>query len=138
MLDSLMPTTMSTTAATVLVVDDDRDARHIFQLALEHAGHRVLIAHDGAEGVKLAKEHEPDVILMDVMMPRVDGVTALHALREAASTRDLPVIAITALASPDDMAALQPAGFNELLLKPIFPMEVVAAVRRWTTEAHPV
>jgi len=126
------------TSATVLVVDDDRDARHIFQLALEHAGHTVLIAHDGAEGVRLAQEHSPDVILMDVMMPRVDGVTALQTLRGSTATKNLPVIAVTALASPSDLEQLAPAGFSELLLKPIFPTDVVDAVRRWTAEPRPV
>jgi CheY-like chemotaxis protein len=133
-----MHSTMTSTSVTVLVVDDDRDARHIFQLALEYAGHTVLIAHDGAEGVELAERHEPDVILMDVMMPRVDGVTALQAIRAATATKGTPVIAITALASPSDLETLRPAGFSELLLKPVFPMDVVDAVRRWTAEPRPV
>jgi CheY-like chemotaxis protein len=122
---------------TVLVVDDDRDARHIFQLALEYAGHNVLLAHDGGEAIRLAQEHEPDVILMDVMMPRVDGVTALQIIRQHPATCDLPVIAITALATPDDLGMLSGVGFDELLLKPVFPMDVVNVVRRWTAEPRP-
>jgi two-component system, sensor histidine kinase len=114
----------------VLLVDDDEDSRRIFQLALEHAGHTVLTARDGSEGARLAKFHEPDVILMDIGMPVMDGFSALKILRANPATHDLPILALTARGSVHDVAEVLNAGFDQLLLKPITPLEVVVAVDR--------
>ena len=114
---------------TVLVVDDDPDARFIFRLALEKAGDVVVTARDGAEAIRLLATTLPDVVLMDIMMPRMDGIGALHAVRSMTRGR-VPVIAVTALASPDDQATVNAAGFDQVLFKPVFPMEVVDAVDR--------
>jgi two-component system, sensor histidine kinase len=120
---------------TVLLVDDDDDSRRIFRLALEHAGHTVLIAHDGLEGIRLACLHQPDAILMDIAMPVMDGYTALKQLRSNVATRDLPILALTARGSLDEAAELLEAGFDELLIKPIAPVEVVTAIARSGTAA---
>jgi two-component system cell cycle response regulator DivK len=117
----------------VLLVDDDDDSRRIFQLALEHAGHTVLTARDGSEGARLAKFHEPHVVLMDIAMPVMDGFAALKQLRSNVTTRDLPILALTARSSMHDIAEMLHAGFDELLLKPIAPQDVVAAVERMGT-----
>jgi CheY-like chemotaxis protein len=114
----------------VLLVDDDEDSRRIFQLALEHAGHIVLTARDGSEGARLAKFHEPDVILMDIGMPVMDGFSALKLLRSNPATHDLPILALTARGSMHDVAEMLNAGFDQLLLKPIAPLDVVGAVNR--------
>jgi CheY-like chemotaxis protein len=117
----------------ILLVDDDHDARFIYQSALEHAGHRVLTASDGAEAVHLASHHELDVVLMDVMMPGLDGVAAVHAIRSTAGTRNLPVIAVTAMAVGDDLQTIRTAGFDEVIVKPAEPAQIVDAVARWTS-----
>ena len=115
---------------SVLIVDDDDDCRRIYRLALEHAGHTVFTAINGAEGVRLAKSHEPSVILMDIAMPVLDGLAAFREIRSHASTCDIPVIAITARASSDEVEGFLTAGFDDLLLKPVKPTDVVAAVDR--------
>ena len=61
----------------VLLVDDDEDCRRIYRAALEHAGHAVMLAKDGLEGLRIAKEEEPDLVLMDISMPNLDGFAAL-------------------------------------------------------------
>ena len=120
---------------TVLLVDDDDDSRRIFRLALEHAGHKVVTAHDGLEGIRLAELHEPDAILMDIAMPVMDGYAALKQLRSNVATRGVPVLALTARGSIHEAADLLEAGFDELLIKPIAPLEVVAAIARSGTAA---
>lgn len=112
----------------VLLVDDDEDCRRIYRLALEHAGHRVLLANDGLEGLRIAKEEEPELILMDIAMPNLDGFSALKRLRAHGSTKDLRIVAITAAASYYDLSEFTAAGFDGLLTKPVGPRELVEAV----------
>ena len=117
-------------AATVLVVDDDEDCRLIYGAALRAAGYHVLLAPNGALGVDRAVEHHPSVILLDIAMPIVDGRAALQSLRADQSTRDIPVVAITAMESMHNRGDLERAGFDAVLLKPLEPKLVVTAVRQ--------
>jgi two-component system cell cycle response regulator DivK len=112
----------------VLLVDDDEDCRRIYRLALEHAGHAVMLAHDGLEGLRIAKEEEPDLVLMDISMPNLDGFAALKRLRAHGATKDLRIVAITAAAAYYDVAEFAAAGFDGLLTKPVGPKELVEAV----------
>jgi DNA-binding response OmpR family regulator len=122
-------TPTDTRPPTVLLVDDSDDCRFIYTIALEHAGLRVLTAVDGREGVRVALENEPDAILMDIEMPELNGLQALRALRSEARMNRSPVLAVTARASVHQQAELLRAGFDEVLLKPIEPGRVVAAVQ---------
>lgn len=122
--------TVPAASLTVLIVDDDDDCRRIYGMALEHAGFAVMTANDGHEGLRLAKSHEPDMILMDIAMPVMDGLVALRQLRSHAATRDLPIVAVTAMAASHEVAQLKKAGFDELLIKPVQPNEIVAVARR--------
>lgn len=119
----------------VLIVDDDDDCRRIYTAALEHAGYSVLTANDGAEGVRMARSHGPSVILLDIAMPVLDGLAALKQLRADPVTRTVPTLALSASASVHHATNLLAAGFDELLLKPIRPFEVVDAVARHAGEA---
>lgn len=108
---------------TLLLIDDDDDIREIAQLSLElGAGWNVLTAASGAEGLAIAREKHPDAILLDVMMPVLDGPATLAKLREDATTRSIPVVFLTAKARPaerDRLAGLDVAG---VLAKPFDPM----------------
>src|SRR5437879_1305149 len=121
---------MKSREPTVLLIDDDEDCRIIYSAALEQAGFRVLLADNGADGVQTAKTESPDVVLLDVTMPIMDGRTAVRALKADPATRDLPVVAITAAASLHNSGDLAEAGFDAVLLKPVSPQIVVAAVRQ--------
>jgi two-component system response regulator len=114
----------------VLNVEDNFDNRTIYSVLLEHAGYLVSQAPDGAEGVALAKRECPDVILMDLSMPVMDGWTALDRLKAEPSTADIPVFALSAhvLFEGDFERALQ-AGFSGYFTKPIEPKRVLEELR---------
>lgn len=114
----------------VLLVDDDLDTRAIFRAILEHSGFSVLEAVDGEEGVRLARDESPAIILMDVAIPKLDGWNATRALKADALTSSIPVIALTAHALPVDRQKAQDVGCVAFLAKPIEPSEVVLEVRR--------
>ena len=89
----------------------------------------MLSAHTGELGLELAAAHRPDVILMDINLPGIDGVEALQRLKESPETRDIPVIALTANAMPRDVEAGLKAGFHQYLTKPIRIDEVTSALK---------
>lgn len=115
---------------TVLLVDDDRDNRAIYSILLEHVGYTVLQAANGADGVQLARESLPDIILMDLSMPVLDGWGAIRQLREDHRTAQIPVCALSAhVLLAGDFETARAAGFDCYLTKPIEPRQVVQAVQ---------
>jgi CheY-like chemotaxis protein len=120
------PTSMS---GTVLLVDDDADSRFIYETVLTRAGYRVMLASDGLEAVIAAGLTIPDLVLLDLSMPRMDGPATFTALQADVSTRGVPVIALTAKASIHQIPQLLSFGFRDVLLKPVLPARVVSVVR---------
>ncbi|HEX7977139.1 MAG TPA: response regulator [Gemmatimonadaceae bacterium] len=115
----------------VLLVEDNEDNRTIYSTVLRHLGYQVIEAVDGVQAVALARSEQPDLILMDISIPGIDGWEATRILREDSSTRDIPIIALTAHALSDDRERATKVGFSSYLAKPIEPNAVVAEVRRW-------
>jgi two-component system cell cycle response regulator DivK len=114
--------------ARILVVDDDARNLRLAATVLEQAGHEVLSAQNGAEGVEAALAHAPDLVLMDVQMPGMDGGSALRRLRAEPRTAALKVVALTALAMKGDAERLLAEGFDGYLEKPIRYKEFLASV----------
>jgi two-component system, cell cycle response regulator DivK len=114
--------------AKILVVDDDARNLRLAVTVLEQAGHEVLSAEGGVEGVEAAHVHAPDLVLMDVQMPGMDGITALRRLRAEPRTAALKVIALTALAMKGDAERLLAEGFDGYLEKPIRYKEFLASL----------
>ena len=114
--------------ARILVVDDDARNLRLAATALEQAGHEVLSAEGGAEGVEAALAHAPDLVLMDVQMPGMDGIAALRRLRAEPRCASMKVIALTALAMKGDRERLLAEGFDGYLEKPIRYKEFLASV----------
>lgn len=104
---------------TVLVVDDFEDMRSILRLWLEKRGYRVVEAHDGEHACQVARIEHPDVILMDIGMPRRSGISATYKIRKDPKLKGVPVIAITAYETIDLHEAAIKAGCVECLCKPI-------------------
>jgi CheY-like chemotaxis protein len=115
----------------VLVVDDHDDSRTIARLVLESAGFRVLDARTGFEGLRLALDAKPLVVLLDLVLPGVDGWEIARLLRLESTTKDTVVIAVTAVASPDDHDRALLAGCDEVLTKPVPPTTMLDTVRRY-------
>jgi two-component system, cell cycle response regulator len=114
--------------ATVLVVDDSTAIRRILQRALLGAGYRVTEAADGQAALTQCRADPPDLVLLDVDMPVMDGPTALAAMKEDAELADIPVLFLTARTSGTDVAAGLQLGANDYLRKPIDPAELAARV----------
>lgn len=119
----------SIAATTILVVEDNADLRDVLGLILRHHGFDVVLASDGVEAVERASQQRPDVVLMDLMMPRMNGYEAQAALNDNGSP-PIPVIAITAsLVSRGEITS---RGFVDLLRKPVRSEDVVNTIRRHT------
>jgi DNA-binding response OmpR family regulator len=111
---------------TILVVEDDPKTAELVQLYLERDGHRVLKAADGRAGLDLALTEAPDLVVLDLMLPKLDGLTLCQELRRRGST---PVILLTARATEDDMLHGLEQGADDYLTKPFSPRELAARVR---------
>ncbi|MBW4544799.1 MAG: response regulator [Symplocastrum torsivum CPER-KK1] len=120
----------SATQQLVLVVDDDEDNLLLLAYALEPLGCIVVTATDGMRGLLLAQTYQPDLILLDVLMPYMDGIEVVTQLRKDSSTKSIPVIAVTALALKEDQERLLKAGFNDYIIKPYFIEDIEATVQR--------
>jgi two-component system cell cycle response regulator DivK len=107
------------TGATILVVEDNDRNLKLVRDVLEHAGFHVVVASSGETGVDLAVEHPPDLVLLDLGLPGIDGHEALRRLRASPRTRSLPVVAVTAYAMAADRARALEAGFDGYLEKPL-------------------
>lgn len=116
--------------ATVLVVDDDADCRFIYSEALRAAGFRVLVAEDGVQAVAMTRAATPDIVLLDIAMPRMDGRDAVRLIKADPMTRTITTIAVTAADALHRRGDLEEAGFDAVLLKPVLPKVVVIAVRQ--------
>lgn len=117
--------------ARVLVVDDTPEVRYTVQVVLETlGGWEVVTADDGQEGVEMAIADPPDLIVMDVQMPRMDGPTAFRKLQENTATRGIPVVFLTAKAQTGDLLPLVDMGARGILHKPFEPMFLATEIAR--------
>ena len=115
----------------ILVVENDEDTRSIYTTALEHHGYDVLQAEHGAEGIELAREHHPDLILMNLSMPEIDGISATSILRGEPGTADIPIIACTGFISADGQDKAVDAGVDAYLEKPCMPSRILEEVEKF-------
>ena len=114
---------------TVLIAEDESDIRQLISFNLEHESMHTLLAKDGVEAFEIAKEKEPDLIILDLMLPRMDGFTVFKELRLDSRTKDIPVIMLTAKAQLDDVITGLEMGADDYLTKPFSPKELVLRVK---------
>ena len=114
----------------ILIVEDNEKNRKLVRDVLQHRGYRTLEAETGEDGVRLAREHRPALVLMDIQLPGIDGIAALGQLRADPATRAIPVLAVTASAMTHDRRKILAAGFDGYQTKPINLREFLAAVER--------
>jgi two-component system cell cycle response regulator DivK len=103
----------------ILIVDDNRDNMELIRFLVEQSGHQVITARHGKEGLHLAQQHHPDLILLDLAMPELDGWEVARELKADPLTRDIPLIAITAYAMPGNRRKALDSGFDDYITKPL-------------------
>lgn len=124
----------------ILIVDDEKKVRELLELRLSAAGYNVIQAQHGEEGVEKAKKDLPDLILMDVMMPRMDGPEAVRCLGEDSATKDIPVIFLTAIITKDEEEGNDPFGIHldtkkhRLLAKPFDGPSLLIEIKKMIGE----
>ena len=121
----------------VLIVDDDPDSRSICTTFLRHFRYEVVEAWDGEEAVRLAADVRPDVIVMDITLPRLDGWEATRRIRANPSTRGIPIVMLTARALAMDRDESHRAGCTVFLTKPCSPRELQAELERLLGDRSP-
>ena len=121
--------------ANVLIVEDNPANMRLAVFLLESAGHTVLGATDAEAGLTLAREEHPDLILMDIQLPGIDGLEATRQLKRDDATRAIPVIALTALAMKGDEERIRAAGCDGYIAKPIRYQEVLAMIAAQLAQA---
>jgi two-component system, cell cycle response regulator DivK len=104
---------------TVLIVEDSEDARYFMRLELEQLGYRIVEAEDGEKALEVAERERPDIILMDLSLPVMDGIAATAKIRASDGLGKIPVIAVTAHQETDFRADAKAAGFDAYVTKPI-------------------
>jgi DNA-binding response OmpR family regulator len=113
----------------LLVADDDEDVLMLVQLRLARSGYEVVVARDGEEALRLAREKQPDLAVLDWMMPKASGLEVLRALRADEQTASIPVLMLTARASASDIEQGLAAGADDYIAKPFSPQELATRVQ---------
>jgi two-component system cell cycle response regulator DivK len=115
----------------ILVVEDTEDNRQIIRDLLSSVGYELIEAADGAEGVAMAQSHRPDLILMDIQLPGMDGYEATRQIRTTPELVKVPIIAVTSYALSGDEAKTRAAGCDGYVAKPFSPRQLLAKIREF-------
>ena len=115
----------------ILVIEDNAANLELVRYLLTFSGYTVLQATDGEQGLALARQEQPDLIVCDLQMPVIDGYQVLAQLREHAETANTPIVAVTAFSMPNDRQKVLTAGFNGYFSKPIEPESFVAQIEEF-------
>ena len=123
--------------ATILIVDDEADHRRPLAALLKHEGYDITEAGDGLEGLQRVTERKPDLVLLDMMMPGVDGVTMLQAMRRREECARLPVLLVTGVHEPDMLSRARAAGVQEYIFKGECPFQrMLELIKKHLGEHH--
>jgi len=122
-------------AKRILIVEDQEDNRMIMRDVLSSAGYDLIEAVNGEDGVKLAHSERPDLILMDIQLPIIDGYEATRQIKGSTVLKSIPIIAVTSYALSGDQAKARAAGCDGYVSKPFSPRELLARVREYLPDA---
>ncbi len=125
------PSTQKTSVRSILIVEDNPDNCLTISAIIEEEGTELVIAEDGKQGVQLAKEKMPNLVIMDIQLPIMSGIEAIKAIKEDSVTNKIPIIAVTARAMKGDKENILAAGADDYVSKPINPAELQAKVKKW-------
>lgn len=114
--------------AHILIAEDDRDIRELIQFTLSFAGHNLTMAANGEEAVRLVQQVKPDLIMMDIRMPKMTGYEACRAIKQIDTVKDIPVVFLSAKGQDDEVKTGYEAGAVDYVLKPFSPDELTRRV----------
>ena len=114
----------------VLVIDDNPDIGDLVDRIIKGTEFELLKASDGREGIQIAREHKPDIILLDIMMPKFDGFMTGKALKRNIGTKNIPIIFLTGKKTKEDISAAIQAGGSDYIVKPFSPSDLLARLRK--------
>jgi two-component system, OmpR family, alkaline phosphatase synthesis response regulator PhoP len=115
---------------SIVVIDDELDMARLLKVELEDQDYHVVLATDGQKGLDLVKQTHPDLVLLDVMMPRIDGFQVLEELKKCESTKNIPVIMLTAKGLEQDIQMGLDLGADDYLVKPFHPALLLKHIQR--------
>ena len=118
----------------ILIVEDQEDNRRILRDVLSTVGYDLIEAFNGEDGVRLAQSERPDLILMDIQLPKMDGYEATQQIKSIAELKTIPIIAVTSYALSGDEAKARAAGCDGYIAKPFSPRELLAKVRKYLSD----
>jgi len=121
---------------TILIVEDNEKNMKLARDILQHQGHATLEARTGEEGLQLATRHKPDLIVMDIHLPNMDGITLLQLIRANPALDAVPVLAVSASVMPEDQRHIDSSGFDGYLTKPISLKPFLAGIERLLKEGR--
>jgi two-component system cell cycle response regulator DivK len=121
--------------SVILIVEDNEKNMKLVRDVLQFKGYRTIEAVNGTDGVRLARERKPDLVLMDIQLPDIDGITALGQIRGDPETKAIPVVAVSASVMPDDQQRIARSGFDAFVTKPINVKQFVETVERFVGKA---
>jgi len=121
--------------STILIVEDNENNMMLVRDVLEMKGYSVLAATTGTEGVRLAIERRPDLILMDIQLPDIDGITALGQIRASEAARKIPVLAVSASVMQDEQIKIAASGFEAYITKPLNMKSFIETVEKFIGKA---
>ena len=122
--------------STILIVEDNEKNMKLVRDILQHRGHQTIEAVTGTDGVRLARERHPDLVLMDIQLPDIDGIEALRRIRADASLDNVPVVAVSASVMPDEQQKIVRSGFDAFITKPITLKPFVETVDRFLKQGR--
>jgi two-component system cell cycle response regulator DivK len=120
----------------ILIVEDNEKNLKLVRDVLEHKGHEVLVAMTGTEGVRLACEGQPELVLMDIQLPDIDGIAALALIRADSALDAVPVLAVSASVMPEDQHKIVASGFDAYITKPISLKPFLTTVERFLKDGR--
>ena len=115
----------------ILIIDDETDFTDVIRIRLESSGYTVVVANSGADGLVLAEKEHPSLILLDIMMPEMDGMEVLRRLKASVGARHIPVIMLTARGETQTIFKAEQLGMTDYLIKPCESAELLKTIRRY-------
>ena len=122
---------------TILLIEDYPNAVEVLKTRLENAGYRVLVAFDGSEGLKMAREKQPDLIILDILLPKMNGYKVSRLLKFDAKYKHIPIIMLTSRTRPADQELGKQTGADEYITKPYNPHQLMALIQKYVHQNEP-